>query len=253
MMLTNLPFAPRLLTATVAFALIAGQAQAAPAFQIEKKDVAENSGSWTVNMRIELAKAPSTPRVPMNLYISRTTEFRRQLEDGKKDPVMHALAIRPPKTSIESVDVDFADTKGTIFKATKFSYRLSRSAGYIAGVYSVQLKTQDGNNVGGASELTLRGDNPVEDVRTMDFGPKKEETTESAKPRTDFTVPENDVKPAGTPPPFLPEEAYKPTEEENIKVKPKGGCGCDTARAPGLNYAWAALPLALVLRRRRRA
>lgn len=247
------PAVVRLLAPVVVAAVfVAAPANAATAFSIEKKDIAESGGTWSLGMRIGLAKAPQTPRVPMSLYISKTQEFRRLLEDGHADPVTRASDIRPAKTSIESVDVDFAGPKGEIFKDTNFSYRLSRSAGYVAGVYSVQLKTPEGTNVGGAVTITLRGDNPIEDVRTMTFGPKKEEAP-SAKPRTDFAIPQNEVRADGTPPPFISDEARTPTEEENIKVKPRSGCGCDSAKAPTRNFVWALLPLAALFVLRRRA
>ncbi len=238
----------------VSFVLVAAQAHAATAFSIEKKDISESGGTWSLGMRIGLAKAPQTPRVPMSLYISKTQEFRRLLEDGHNDPVTRATDIRPAKTSIETVDVDFAGAKGDLFKDTNFSYRLSRSAGYVAGIYTVQLKTPEGTNVGSAVTITLRGDNPVEDVRTMNFAAKKEDPA-AAKPKTDFAIPQNEVRADGTPPPFISEEARVPTEEENIKVKPRSGCGCDSGKSEPKPAIWLLVPLfaALILRRQRTA
>jgi hypothetical protein len=59
-------------------------------------------------------------------------------------------------------------------------------------------------------------------------------------------VQSNEVAPSGSAPPFIPNEAYQKTPEEELKEHPKG-CGCD---ASGMNAArmglWMIAP-ALVL------
>ena len=66
-----------------------------------------------------------------------------------------------------------------------------------------------------------------------------------------------DVQATGTAQPFIPADAYNKTPEEDIKVKPKSGCGCETVgaphKAPWLFAVGPLSALALLVARRRRA
>jgi hypothetical protein len=202
------------------------------------------------------------------------------------EPEHHRQVIDTPPKQIVSMDVDFADASGKIFKSTLFEFDLQRNKGYFeAGEYTCALAGPDGD-VGSAQKLILKGDNPPVYRGAMDFssndkpgkGGKKgvaiqavssgldggsgaksgdDDTPSSAAPAS------TDVAPVGNAPSMVPDSAYSRTpEEEALKDHPKG-CGC-VAAGLGSSFGGAALPalavpalglvgLGLVRRRRRQS
>jgi hypothetical protein len=185
------------------------------------------------------------------------------------------MVIDTPPKQIVSMDVDFADPSGKVFRSTYFEFDLQRANGYFeAGEYLVTLAGPDGE-VGATQRITLKGDNPPVYRGAMDFTDNK--ATKRKGPRIenvsagldggDRQVAENDstaaapmatdVAPAGSAPTMVPSSAYDKTAEEAVQDHPKG-CGCKAAgldRSSGGGEAAAAaamVALALAVARRRR-
>jgi uncharacterized protein (TIGR03382 family) len=253
----------------IAFAfvsLFASHASAAGSFKLKTTSVSESGGQWHLFVTLELSRAPATAHVPMKFLFTKEMVFERALIDNHDGPVLNRTALSNQMPSIESVDVDFADGSGKIYKGTRFDFSLSRDHGYEAGEYKVQVRTSDGTDIGGAQHLSLNGDNPVVDRRSITFtanasGVKKiaaygdaggaPGTSDSDSPSTQST----DVAPSGSAAPFIPADAYNKTPEEEVKTRPAGCCGVAGSR--GSDYGTSALAafglgLAILFGRRRR-
>jgi MYXO-CTERM domain-containing protein len=250
--------------AFVAVVFFAQSAWAAGAFKLRSTDVKEVSGAWHIFVTIELPKPPQTAHQPMRFLFTKTAVYERSLVDGKSDPVTNRTVLQNQTPSTESLDVDFADGSGKIFKGTRFDFGLTRARGYEAGEYKVELRTKDGVSVGSPVNLTLRGDNEVVDRRSITFnakqsGIKKIDGVDAGAKVAQADDPPpvdngGEVTPTGTATPFVPADAYNRTPEEDIKVK-KSGCGCTTPGSSQMPLALSLLPLvgvaALLARRRR--
>ncbi len=253
----------------IAFTLVslfASPASAAGSFKLKTTSVSESGGQWHIFVTLELSRAPATAHVPMKFLFQKEMVFERALIDGHDQPVLNRMALTNQMPSIESVDVDFADGSGKIFKGTRFDFSLSRDHGYEAGEYLVKVRTSDGTDIGGSQHLSLNGDNPVVDRRSITFNAKDPSvkkiagygndagapgTSESDSPSTQS----QDVAPTGSAAPFIPPDAYNKTPEEEIKTRPAGCCGVAGSR--GNDYGVSALAafglgLAVMFGRRRR-
>jgi hypothetical protein len=261
-----------LLTLVLALLFVASPAFAVGTFRLKSNELTEVSGAWHVFVAIELPKAPATKHQTMRFVFTQIAMYDRSLVDGKSEPVTNRQEIKGRTPSVESQDVDFGDVRGKIWPKTSFDFGLTRQRGYEAGEYKMELKTSDDQPVGSAVTIILKGDNPVVDRRTIAFNAKdksirKVDTGLDGGTHTRGTV-EGDtaanpgmgeVTPTGTAAPFIPADAYNRTPEEDIKVKPKSGCGVGSLDARGLRGPLA-LPVVgvvglgiLVLRRRRAA
>lgn len=244
--------------------LFVSPARAAGTFRLQSTEAKEVSGAWHIFVTLEMQKPPSTPHVPMRFVFTPVAVYERSLVDGRSEPVTNRMAVQGAQPVVESLDVDFSNAQGKIFKGTKFDFGLTRTRGYQAGEYKVQVRTADGIEIGGTQMLTLKGDNEVVDRRAISFNAKEPGIKKvnsgidggAQRPGTDDSAPmpqSGDVQPSGESKPFVPADAYNKTPEEEIKERPKG-CGCHVAgeRAPlGLGLLAATLTLGLVLRRRR--
>lgn len=253
--------------AVVLFASVDAMA-AAGSFKLQSTESTEVSGGWRIRVRIELPKAPLTAHQTMKFVFTKQVVYERTLMDGKSEPVLNKMPVQNATPSYESLDVDFADATGKIFKITFFDFMLTRQRDYEAGEYKVELRMSDGTNIGGSATLILKGDNPPVDRRAIAFnakdkGVKKVEGYDAgAGPaKTENDTPSaagnnGEVTPTGTAKPFVPAEGYERTSEEEIKTRPKG-CGCSVPGLADTGSALALLPLAAVglaaARRRRRA
>ena len=247
------------------------QAFAGGTFSIKTPTVDEKSGEWHIKVRIDLTRAPSMMHTPMRFTFSKDVVDERAIMSQGAEPVHHRMVVDTPAKQIVSMDVDFADASGKVYKSTYFEFDLQRAKGYFeAGEYTVALSGQDGD-VGGTQKLVLKGDNPPVYRGSMDFtgkdtkqkGPKIQKVdngmdggsgaqsnndTPSAAPMT------TDVAPVGNAPGMVPDSAFnKTSEEEAVQDHPKG-CGCVVA---GLEQGSAAggvaiLGLCIALARRRR-
>jgi len=201
----------------------------------------------------------------MRFVFTKTVVYERSLTDTSKDPVVNRQALSGQQPTAESLDVDFANPQGKIFKGTNFDFGLTRARGYEAGEYTVQIRTADGADIGGPMRIVLKGDNPVVDRRSITFEAKKKGITKvgegddaGAPKKTDDAPTTNysgEVAPSGSAAPFVPKSAYDATEEEKIKENPKG-CGCSvpglSSTSGGLAFLSSLALLVGVSRRRRR-
>lgn len=235
-------------------------------FQLKSKEATEVSGAWHVYSKIELPKPPLTPHQTMRFIFTKTVVYERSLIDGHAEPVINRQALTGQTPSTESLDVGFGDATGKIFKGTNFDFGLTRTRGYEAGEYSVELRSSDNTIIGGKQTLILKGDNPVVDRRAMAFNAKDSKVKKVEGYDAGANQAENDtpashnggngeVTPTGTATGFVPKEGMQETDEEKIKTKP-GGCGCETVgqRSPAsaLFFLLPVLGLGIVAFLRRR-
>jgi MYXO-CTERM domain-containing protein len=257
------------LTSFLVAGLLTRDARAAGTFKLKSTEAQEVSGAWHIFVTIELPRAPTVGHVPIRFLFTKTAVYERAMVDNRNDPVVNRMSLQNQTPSIESLDVDFADGSGKIFKQTRFDFGLTRTRGYEAGEYIVQVRTADGTDIGGKANLTLKGDNPVVDRRSITFNAKEGNIKKVdtgidgglvAKNSNDDVehagVQTGDINATGTAKPFIPEEAYKPTpEEQGLKEHPKG-CGCSipgTGAGGTLAFGTASLVgIAAALARRRR-
>jgi hypothetical protein len=224
--------------------LVSGAAMAGGgSFKLTSPSVSEVSGGWHVYCTVALPRAPDIAHPTLKFLFTKTAVFERDLVDNSPKPVTNRQALVGQNPSVESLEVDFSNASGKIFNVTHFDFSLTRTRGYEAGEYKVQVRTSDGADIGSPTTLTLNGDNPVVDRRAMTFDAKNPGMKKvggavdggaAAPAKVDDSVaaaPNNgEVAPAGSAPPFLSSDAFK-TQPEELHEHPKG-CGCDV---PGLD------------------
>jgi hypothetical protein len=265
------------LSVIVCVALLLGGAPAHAAgggnFTVKTTSVSESNGEWHVKVRIDMVRAPGMMHIPMRFTFSKEVVDERAIMSKGADPVHHRMVLDTPPKQIQSMDVDFADASGKVFKSTYFEFDLRRDGGYFeAGEYVVSLSGPDGD-VGGTQKLTLTGDNPPVYRGAMDFGSgdsgkKKNSNIQSVSSGLDGgQVASNDdngssaapvstdVAPEGNGGSMVPDSAFNKTAEEEAVQGHPSGCGC-IAAGSGTTVGILSLPLAgavaLMLARRRR-
>jgi MYXO-CTERM domain-containing protein len=213
----------------------------------------------------------------MLFTFSKEAVDERDIMSKGAEPEHHRMVLDTSPKQIVSLDVDFADPSGKVFKSTYFEFDLARKDGYFeAGEYQVALSGPDGA-VGGAQKLILKGDNPPVYRGAMDFsgdakaqkkkkaGPNIEAVSSGldggSGPSGDQAAPASagpastEVAPSGPAPEMVPSTAYNHTaEEEALGDHPKG-CGCRAAGfggAPAFGTTLTLIGLGLVAARRRR-
>src|ERR1700684_1973756 len=113
-------------------ALLAGSAAAAGPgnLVLRTPSVDEKNGEWHIKVRIDMARSPSMMHTPMRFTFSKEAVDERAIMSKGADPVHHRMVIDTPPKTIVSMDVDFADASGKIFKSTIFEFDLQRAQGY---------------------------------------------------------------------------------------------------------------------------
>jgi hypothetical protein len=233
------------------------------AFTIRTPTIDEKNGQWHVKVRIDMPHPPSMMHTPMRFTFSKEAVDERAIMQKGAEPVHHRMVLDTAPKTIVSMDVDFADASGKIFRSTIFEFDLQRSQGFFeAGEYTAALSGPDGD-IGTTQKLVLKGDNPPVYRGAMDFssnekgsGKKKgvhmqsvssgidggSGSDDSDKPSAAPTS--TDVAPVGDAPAMVPDSAYnRTTEEEGVKDHPQG-CGCIAA---GLDASPAGAGAVLVL------
>jgi len=262
-----------------AFALLLGApalAAGAGNFAVKTTNVSESNGEWHVKVRIDMPRAPGMMHIPMRFTFSKEVVDERAIMSKGADPVHHRMVLDTPPKQIQSMDVDFADASGKVFRSTYFEFDLRRDGGYFeAGEYIVALTGPDGD-VGGSQKLTLTGDNPPVYRGAMDFASgdsgKKKSNIQSVSSGLDggqqvasnddngsAAAPGNtDVAAEGNGGSMVPGTAYNKTAEEEAVQGHPSGCGCVVPGLSGLGPLPQTVLLsglgavALVLARRRR-
>jgi hypothetical protein len=247
---------------------LATEAHAGGSFRLKNNAVGEVGGGWHIYCFLDIGKPPSLPHVPIKFYFTRVVAYELSLVDGHSDPVETRQNLTGQSPNIASMDVDFSNGSGKIFKGTNFDFSISRTQGYTPGEYQVKVKTVDGMDIGGTLNITLNRttnhDDPnwktdVVDRRSITFNAsskgkdmKKVDTGIDggliAKNDTNGDTPaanqQGDVQASGSAAPFIPPEAYQKTpEEQGLQDHPKG-CGCSL---PGVTQTSVAGLSALVL------
>ncbi len=254
-----------------ATALAAGRVQWGSTSLKERSDKV----SWKVDLTIVLPKPPDFANMPMKFEFLPTVYYERSMVDGDKLQTRNVpLVGRQP--IVLPMDVGFLDPgTGKIEKGTRFSFKLTRDAGFEAGEYKVTIRDgRSGSVVGSPTNLTLNGENEVIDRRAMVFSggeKKKKPAAEGAAgaPAADSKSDSADSSTAAAPTAKESEPSAKAEEPAAAEAPPSddasppapvegkpGGCGCRAAGQGDLG-AGALLALAtmgvLVARRRRAA
>jgi MYXO-CTERM domain-containing protein len=222
-------------------------AEAAGSISWSKTTIQESNGGWNLQMTIVYGGKPALAHVPMRFTFTPVAFFESYLDDKHGDkPQKRTIPLTGQTPLNESVDVDFADTRGKIYDRTRFDFTISRSHNFAAGEYNVVVHRPDGAQVGASQKLTLQGDNPVIDRRAISFvdsnkkkdAPGSSTTTAAAAPAapaSSESAPAAEGTPAegadSTPDPAS--SASAPSGDANdptaaAKVPPGGskGCGC---------------------------
>ena len=223
----------------LAVLLAASTASAAGRLVWKKTNIKESSESWRIEVEFHLNRAPDFAHVPVQFKFEPLSYFERALVDGNDEPQLRRVPLQGKAPLIETVDVGFLDPgTGKVQKRTRFSFKLTRARGFEAGEYSVKVSfKRTGQNLGGATRITLDGENEVIDRRSISFDAKpkkkkKQDTGSSSEsaydPKQD---PDNDAYWAGGPqePEATGDKSLPPPA--HLQEKP-GGCGC---RALGAN------------------
>jgi hypothetical protein len=249
----------------VAGLLFASAAFAGGNLTLKTPTVDERNGEWHVKVRIDLPRAPSMMHTPMRFTFSKEAVDERAIMKKGAEPEHHRMVLDTPTKQIVSMDVDFADPAGKVFKSTYFEFDLARKDGYFeAGEYVMILSGPDGE-IGGAQKIILKGDNPPVYRGAMDFssdakstkkkGPNLESvnngidggTQEVAQNDTPSAAPTStEVSAEGPAPSMVPQGAYDRTADEQINDHPKG-CGCVAAGLNGRGGAAAGAALTVGL------
>lgn len=237
----------------------AGVAAAAGKVVWKKTKLEELDKSWKIAIEVHLDRAPDVAHVPVRFTFTPTAYYERALVDGHKEPVTRTVPLQNQQPLVESVDLSFLDpASGKTASRTRFTFQITRDHGFEAGQYEVKVTdARSGKELGGNTSLTLTGDNEIVDRRSVVFDDKPK-----AKPKTD---------PAAAPAPeqkeLTPEdEAFWQGGPKNQDEKPKPlpppaslqekpGCGCRMGgeHSNSASLGLAALGLALLTRRVRRA
>ena len=120
------------------FALSAQTAWAGGSLTYSKTHITESGGGWHLQMTIVYGGKPALAHVPMRFSFTSVAYYESYLDDkhGEK-PQKRTVPLIGQLPINESVDVDFADTRGKIFDRTKFDFTISRSHNFAAGEYEV--------------------------------------------------------------------------------------------------------------------
>jgi hypothetical protein len=265
-----------LLGVTLAGILCAGEAFAFGSFTLKTPSPEEHSGEWHVKVRIDLPRPPSMMHTPMRFTFSKEAVDERAIMTKGAEPEHHRMVLDTPTKQIVSMDVDFADPAGKVFKSTYFEFDLARKDDYFeAGEYLMSLSGPDGE-VGGAQKIILKGDNPPVYRGAMDFSGDAKASKKKSGPNLESVnngvdggsqqVAQNDTPSAaptstevsaeGPAPSMVPTGAYDRTSDETLTDHPKG-CGCvaaglegRAAGAAGVTFALGFAAAALARRKR---
>jgi hypothetical protein len=150
----------------------------------KRQKINESNESWNIDLEFHLKKAPDIAIVPMRFEFTPEVYYERSLVDGKDDPVINRMPLSDRQPIVSTQDVGFMNPgTGKLESRTRFSFKLTRAEGFEAGEYKVVLEDKrSGKKMGAPVRLTLEGENPVIDRRSISFDPNKKK---KAKEPTD--------------------------------------------------------------------
>jgi len=240
----------------LALVSFAGAAAAAGRVVWKRTKIDELDKSWKIAIEVHLDRAPDVAHVPVRFSFTATSYFERALVDGHKEPVLRTLPLEHQQPIMESVDVSFLDpASGKTAPRTRFIFQVTRDRGFEAGQYEVQVTdARSGKDLGGATSVTLSGENEIVDRRSVVFDdkPKEKPKKQAAAPEQKELSPEDDAFWAGGP--KTPEEKTAPLPPPaSLQEKPGCGCRLGSEHSNAASLALTALGLLLVTRRARRS
>src|SRR3984885_13969078 len=106
--------------------LVSTAAFAGGNFTIKTTEAPESSGEWHIKVRIALPRAPPMMHTPMRFTFSKEAVDERAIMQKGADPQHHRVVLETAAKQIVSMDVDFADPSGKVFKSTYFEFDLQR-------------------------------------------------------------------------------------------------------------------------------
>jgi MYXO-CTERM domain-containing protein len=245
-------------------------ARAAGSVRVASSTVEEAEGVWKLKLTMDYGSMPHIAHVPMVLSFTQTTLFERFVDDTTGDkPATRNVPLQNQTPIDLPMDVGFADMSGKMFKVTKFSFKLTREAGFEAGEYTLKVRLASGAAMGQPIRLRLNGNNKVINRKAIEFSASAPKPKPKAAPQDD---PTDDGKPRAAEdsgPDLSDIDDITQSEADAIREadgppgakKRDSGCGCEVVGAPGPAnglggklglWALAAIALALVLIRRRR-
>lgn len=235
---------------------LAGPAAAQGRVVWKRTKLDEVDKAWKLALEVHLNRAPDVAHVPIRFSFTPTVFFERALVDGRKEPVIRQIPLEHQQPIIESQDVGFMDPRSAkTVSRTRFTFQITRDRGFEAGQYQVKVTdARSGKELGGATNLTLNGENEIVDRRSVVFDEKpkqdaKPKTEEAAAPAEQELSPEDDAFWAGGS--RAPEEKTAPLPPP-AHLQDRPGCGCRMAASQSNAACLALGALALVLAARRR-
>lgn len=204
-----LPLCKRLLTPllTLAVLLLSFTAAAQGTVKWKRQKINESNESWNIDLEFYMKKAPDIAVVPVRIEFTPEVYYERSLVDGKDEPVINRMPLTDRQPIVSTQDVGFMNPgTGKIESRTRFAFKLSREEGFEAGEYKVTLEDKrNGKKFGAPIRLTLEGENPVIDRRSISFDPstkkkkEKEKTEEEKAAEADPPDPDSEEFWAGGP------------------------------------------------------
>jgi len=249
------------LALAVALALICGSTAALARGSVQLSDTSpeEVDGKWSLSFTVNYGGKPDLAHVPVVLSFRMTSLYERSYTDESGDkPVLRKVPIDAGSQRGQEInlptDIGFADGSGKIFTTTKFKIKIRRDRDFEAGEYILTVRLSAGGNLGRPIKLTLQGENPVVDRRSIIFHSDKKPKPK-AKPEKKYPASED-------PDPLADDDddddiGDDEPVEKPPKEKPKnGGCGCrvtgaEQPAAPAWLILTALGGLAAARRRRR--
>jgi MYXO-CTERM domain-containing protein len=215
----------------------------------------EDSGGWKLFVTIKLGKKPSTAHMPVRFVFRPLVLIETFMDDSKPTEQTRLLPQDKNVTPlIISQDISFGDMQGNLWDTTKFDFTISRSGGFEAGEYQVELRDSDDKQIGQSFKLKLNGKNTLIDRRAMVFagGEKKKKEQPTDKKTEEASKPAEDKKDGSAPPAEDKKDAG--AQPPPAEAKPKG-CGCQLpgstpAESPAALVAVAAVAVGALRRRR---
>lgn len=211
----------------------AGKAHAGkPSAKPESATLTEVDGKWKLILNFDYGKEPELQFISMRFSFELVTLFERAITDESGDkPVVTKKALQNQPPIIESMDVGFSDGTGKLFKTTKFNFLIRRDRGFEAGEYQLTIKKVDNDEQIAKLKLTLNGDNPVVNRKSINFVDDKGKSNDASKvksksdpgaPSEDGAKdePSGDTKPAG-------DDSSTPSGDVPPVEPKQGGCGCE--------------------------
>lgn len=234
----------------------ASTARAAGTVKAEKTTIQEVEGQWKVKLQIDYGSMPEMAFIATNFSFEQVVLYERALTDESGDkPVVNKKQLQNQPPTVIPMEIGFGDGSGKIFKTTNYNFNLRRDRGFEAGEYILIIKKADGGQqLGQKIRLTLNGDNPVINRKSISFGDDKGKVesdpnkvkSKSVEEQKDIEREKAENAAAGDGSGSSSDSSSSSSSgDAPPAVEPKqGGCGCrvDATEAP-VRLPWVAAGL----------